>query len=229
MSDGKTALITGANRGIGLETARQLAGKGWTVWLGARDEGRGRKAAASIAGDVRPLRIDISDGESVSAAAEQVAASSPRVDALVNNAGILIDADQSLLEVDERDILTTFQTNTLGALRVVRAFLPLLRKSTGPRIINISSGGGQLSEPSTWAPAYCLSKTALNAVTVQLAATLTGIAVNSACPGWVRTEMGGSSAPRSVEEGAGGIVWLLTEAPQTLTGGFFRDAKPIPW
>ena len=229
MSDGKTALITGANRGIGLETARQLAGKGWTVWLGARDEGRGRKAAASIAGDVRPLRIDISDGESVSAAAKAVAASSPRVDALVNNAGILIDADQSLLEVDERDILTTFQTNTLGALRVVRAFLPLLRKSTGPRIINISSGGGQLSEPSTWAPAYCLSKTALNAVTVQLAATLTGIAVNSACPGWVRTEMGGSSAPRSVEEGAGGIVWLLTEAPQTLTGGFFRDAKPIPW
>ena len=201
----------------------------WTVWLGARDEGRGRKAAASIAGDVRPLRIDISDGESVSAAAEQVAASSPRVDALVNNAGILIDADQSLLEVDERDILTTFQTNTLGALRVVRAFLPLLRKSTGPRIINISSGGGQLSEPSTWAPAYCLSKTALNAVTVQLAATLTGIAVNSACPGWVRTEMGGSSAPRSVEKGADGIVWLVTEAPQTLTGGFFRDGKPIPW
>jgi len=229
MSDGKIALITGANRGIGFETARQLAGKGWTVWLGARDEGRGREAAASIAGDVRPLRIDISDGESVSAAAEQVAASSPRVDALVNNAGILIDADQSLLEVDERDILTTFQTNTLGALRVVRAFLPLLRKSTGPRIINISSGGGQLSEPSTWAPAYCLSKTALNAVTVQLAATLTGIAVNSACPGWVRTEMGGSSAPRSLEEGASGIVWLVTEAPQTLTGGFFRDAKPIPW
>src|SRR4051812_23646631 len=110
MSDGKIALITGANRGIGFETARQLAGKGWTVWLGARD-GRGRKAAASITGDVRPLRIDISDGESVSAAAEQVAASSPRVDALVNNAGILIDADQSLLEVDERDILTTFQTN----------------------------------------------------------------------------------------------------------------------
>lgn len=229
MPDAKAALITGANRGIGLETARQLAGKGWTVWLGTRDEIQGKKAAASIPGDVHPLRIDISDGNSVSAAAKQVAASSPRLDALVNNAGILIDADQSLLEVDEQAILTTLQTNTLGALRVVRAFLPLLRKGTEPRIINVSSGGGQLSEPSTWAPAYCLSKTALNAVTVQLAATLTGIAVNSACPGWVRTEMGGSSAPRSVEEGARGIVWLVAEAPQTLTGGFFRDGKSIPW
>jgi NAD(P)-dependent dehydrogenase (short-subunit alcohol dehydrogenase family) len=131
--------------------------------------------------------------------------------------------------VDEETIIETFQTNTLGALRVTRAFLPLLRKSDAPRVINVSSGGGQLSDPSTWAPAYCLSKTALNGVTVQLASTLPGIAVNSACPGWVRTDMGGLAAPRSVEEGASGIVWLAAEAPQTITGGFFRDGKSIPW
>jgi NAD(P)-dependent dehydrogenase (short-subunit alcohol dehydrogenase family) len=229
MSNKQIALITGANKGIGLEVARQLAAKGWIVWLGARDTNRGQKAAGSIQGEVCPLEIDISDDQSVRAAAKRFEASSPRLDALVNNAGILTDADQSLLDVDEETIIETFQTNTLGALRVTRAFLPLLRKSDAPRVINVSSGGGQLSDPSTWAPAYCLSKTALNAVTVQLASTLPGIAVNSACPGWVRTDMGGLAAPRSVEEGASGIVWLAAEASQKITGGFFRDGKPIPW
>jgi len=229
MSEKKTALITGANKGIGLEVARQLALKGWIVWLGTRDVDRGKKAAAGLQGDVRPLRIDIADNQSVRAAVKLFEASSPRLDALVNNAGILVDRDESILEVDEETILATLQTNTLGALRVIRAFLPLLRKSDSPRVINVSSGGGQLSDPSTWAPAYCLSKTALNGVTVQLASTLPGVAVNSVCPGWVRTDMGGSAAPRSVEEGASGITWLVAEAPQTLTGGFFRDWKPIPW
>src|SRR5678809_353526 len=113
----------------------------------------------------------------------------------------------------EQTLISTFQTNTLGPLRVSRAFLPFLRKSSTPRVINVSSGGGQLSDPSTWAPAYCLSKTALNGVTVQLAASLPAIVVTSVCAGWVRCVLGGSAAPRPVDEGAGGIVWLASEAP----------------
>ena len=229
MADSHVALITGANKGIGLEVARQLAARGWSVWIGARDEQRGRKAAGSIQGDVHLLQIDVSSSESVKAAAERFATLSDRLDVLVNNAGVLLDADQSLLEIDEETLLTTLQTNTLGALRAARALLPMLRKSRTPRIVNVSSGGGQLSDPSTWAPAYCLSKTALNGVTVQLAGSLPGVAVNSVCPGWVRTDMGGSAAPRSVKDGAAGIVWLAADAPQTVTGGFFRDGESIAW
>jgi len=229
VSDSPVALITGANRGIGLEVARQLASRGWTVWVGARDKARGRKAASSLEGDAHPLLIDVSNAASVKSAAEHLAGSTGCLDVLVNNAGVLLDADKSLLDLDDETLLATLQTNTLGVLRVTRAFLPMLRKSAAPRIVNVSSGGGQLSDPSTWAPAYCLSKTALNGVTVQLAATLPGFAVNSVCPGWVRTDMGGSAAPRSVEEGATGIVWLAADAPHTQTGGFFRDGQPIPW
>jgi NAD(P)-dependent dehydrogenase (short-subunit alcohol dehydrogenase family) len=229
MAESRTALVTGANRGIGLAVARQLAAKGWIVWIGARQLKLGREAAASIGNNAHALQLDVASDASVDAAAEQFGKEAKRLDALVNNAGVLFDRDQSLLEVSEQTLLSTFQTNTLGPLRVTRAFLPYLRKAREPRVINVSSGGGQLSEPSTWAPAYCLSKTALNGVTVQLAASLPGIAVNSACPGWVRTDMGGSAAPRSVEEGAAGIVWLAAEAPQSLTGGFLRDRESIPW
>ncbi len=229
MSSSLIALVTGGNRGIGLETVRQLAARGWNVWLGARDEAQGRAAASIVKGNVHSLQIDIADAASVSRAAERFGNISKRLDVLINNAGILIDANASLLDVDEETIVTSFQTNTVGALRVSRAFLPYLRKSDTPRIINVSSGGGQLSDPATWAPAYCLSKTALNGVTVQLAASLPGIAVNSACPGWVRTDMGGSAAPRSVEQGASGIIWLAADAPQTVTGGFYRDGEAIAW
>ena len=125
---------------------------------------------------------------------------------------------------------TTLRTNTLGALLVSQAFVPLLRKSDNPRIVNVSSGGGQLTDGADgWAPAYCISKTALNGVTVQLAAALPEFAVNSVCPGWVRTDMGGANATRSVAEGASGIVWLAAEAPQRETGKFWRDRKVIPW
>ena len=149
---------------------------------------------------------------------------------LVNNAGIIVDGDSAILEISDDLFRNTLETNTLGALRVTRAFVPLLSKSKSPRVINVSSGGGQLTGGADgWAPAYCISKTALNGLTSQLAAALPKFAVNSVCPGWVRTDMGGQGATRSVEEGADTIVWLAGEAPQGLTGKFLRDRKEIPW
>ena len=149
---------------------------------------------------------------------------------LVNNAGIIVDGDSAILEISDDLFRNTLETNTLGALLVTQAFVSLLRKSKAPRVINVSSGGGQLTSGADgWAPAYCISKTALNGVTVQLAAALPKFAVNSVCPGWVRTEMGGENASRSVEEGADTIVWLASDAPQDLTGKFLRDRKEIPW
>jgi NAD(P)-dependent dehydrogenase (short-subunit alcohol dehydrogenase family) len=128
-------------------------------------------------------------------------------------------------------VARTIATNALGALRVAQAFVPHLLKSPAGRIVNVSSGAGQLSDIATWSPAYAISKTTLNAITCQLAAALKdkGIAVNSVCPGWCRTEMGGPTAPRSVEEGAAGIVWLAADAPQEKTGLFWRDREVIPW
>src|SRR5262249_8008873 len=152
------------------------------------------------------------------------------LDVLVNNAGIIVDGDDAILEISDDLFRKTMETNTLGALRVTRAFTPLLRKSKTPRVINVSSGGGQLSRgPDGWAPACCISQPALNGVTLQLAAALPKFAGNSICPGWVRTEMGGENASRSVEEGADTIVWLASEAPQDITGKFLRDRKEIPW
>jgi NAD(P)-dependent dehydrogenase (short-subunit alcohol dehydrogenase family) len=222
-------LITGANKGIGREAARQLAERGCMVWLTARDRARGEKAARELKGGVRFLQLDVTDPASIARAAKEFAAASPRLDVLVNNAGILLDRDKDLLEMSEDTLRQTLEANVLGPWRVAQAFAPLLRKSASPRIVNVSSGGGQLSEPSSWAPAYCLSKTALNGLTVQLAAALPKCAVNSVCPGWVRTDMGGAGASRSVAQGADTIVWLATDAPQTLTGRFLRDREAIPW
>jgi len=152
------------------------------------------------------------------------------LDVLINNAGIMMDGDDAILKVRDDLLRETLETNTLGALRVTRAFVPLLAKSKAPRVINVSSGGGQLTGGADgWSPAYCISKTALNGVTSQLATALPKFAVNSVCPGWVRTDMGGGNATRSVEEGADTIVWLATDAPQKLTGKFLRDRKEIPW
>ncbi|MGB9475154.1 MAG: SDR family oxidoreductase [Candidatus Udaeobacter sp.] len=229
----KTALITGANKGIGYEVARQLAGKGFHVFVGARDRGAGRKAATEIAkqgGKAIFLEIDVADSASVTAAAREFAKTADRLDVLVNNAGIIVDGDDAILEISDELLRKTLETNTLGALRVTRDFVPLLKKSKAPRVINVSSGGGQLTGGADgWSPAYCISKTALNGVTSQLATALPKFAVNSVCPGWVRTDMGGQDASRSVEEGADTIVWLATEAPQKLNGKFLRDRKEIPW
>jgi NAD(P)-dependent dehydrogenase (short-subunit alcohol dehydrogenase family) len=229
----KTALVTGANKGIGREVARQLVAQGLHVFVGARNPKAGRKAAEQIAtgGEKSTLlEIDVTENDSVTNAAREFSKIADHLDLLVNNAAIIADGDHAILEISEDLFRNTLQTNTLGPLRVTRAFLPLLQKSKAPRIINVSSGGGQLTGGADgWAPAYCISKTALNGVTVQLAAALPGFAVNSVCPGWVRTEMGGQNATRSVEEGADTIVWLATEAPQDLTGKFLRDRKEIPW
>jgi len=229
----KIALVTGANKGIGREVARQLAAKGFHVFIGARNRSAGRKAADEIAkkgGKIAFLEIDVSDNNSVAVAAREFVKTSDHLDVLVNNAGIIVDGDHAILEIGDELLRKTLETNTLGALRVIRAFVPLLAKSKAPRVINVSSGGGQLTGGADgWSPAYCISKTALNGVTSQLAAALPKFAINSVCPGWVRTDMGGRSATRSVEEGADTIVWLASEAPQDLTGKFLRDRKEIPW
>ena len=232
MREQNIALVTGANRGIGFEVARQLSAKGFRVLIGCRNHASGEKAVEKLrdsGAEVTLVGLDVADPASIAKAAREVSDSMDHLDVLVNNAGVVKDGDNNVLTVDGDIVRQTFMTNTLGPLRMAQAFHPLLKKSKAPRIINVSSSGGQLSDPSSWAPAYCISKTALNAVTVQLAAALSGIAVNSACPGWVRTDMGGESAPRSVEEGADTIVWLATEAPQSLTGKFVRDRGVIPW
>jgi NAD(P)-dependent dehydrogenase (short-subunit alcohol dehydrogenase family) len=230
----RISLVTGANRGIGLETASQLARRGFHVVLAARDEGSGRQAVTEIqaaGGRATFLSLDVSNSRSIQEAAGRFAKISDRLDVLVNNAGIYPDEGVTIATVP-RDLLgRTFQTNTFGPLEVTQAFLPYLRRGPSSRIINVSSGYGQLDGMSADAPSYCLSKLALNGVTIMLADALRtdGVAVNSMCPGWVRTDMGGPGATRSVEEGADTAVWLADEAPHELTGKFFRDREGIAW
>ncbi len=222
----KTVLVTGAYRGLGYEVARQLAEREWKVILTARRKEQGAAAAARLK-NTSFLELDITDDSSVARAAEAVSA----LDVLINNAAVIEEGDQDILTIPPDAIARTIATNALGALRVSQAFLPHLLKSRAARIINVSSGAGQLSDMGTWSPAYSASKTTLNAITGLLAAALKekGMAVNSVCPGWCRTEMGGPTAPRSVEEGASGIVWLAADAPQQKTGLFWRDKKVIAW
>ncbi len=232
MHEKKIALVTGANKGIGFEVARNLARMGFHVFLGARKPDAGRAAAEKLRvdGEVTFLQIDVSDPASIQRAAEELSQHAGRLDALINNAGILLEHDKDALSITPEIFEKTLRTNTLGPWLVAKAFLALLQKSEAPRIVNVSSGGGQLDGGADgWAPGYCVSKTALNGVTVQLAAALPKVAVNCVCPGWVRTDMGGENATRSISEGAAGIVWLAAEAPQDFTGHFVRDRKVIPW
>jgi NAD(P)-dependent dehydrogenase (short-subunit alcohol dehydrogenase family) len=225
------ALVTGANKGIGLEAVRQLASRGWRVFLTGRSLASVRKAASPLGPSVTPVPLDVTSRISIEAAYSVVSQAVDHLDVLINNAGVLDHDEGSIFDLDAERLRRMFETNTIGALLVTQKFLPLLRKSQSGRIINVSSGSGQLSDMGTWAPAYSISKTALNGVSSQFAAALSdaNIAVNSVCPGWVKTDMGGRDAPRSVEQGAETIVWLATEAPQSLTGRFIRDRKPIPW
>jgi NAD(P)-dependent dehydrogenase (short-subunit alcohol dehydrogenase family) len=226
----KIALVTGANKGIGFEVARQLSEKGFRVFIGARNEIAGPAAAKRIGEPAAFLKIDVSDEASVREAATELAKEVDHLDVLVNNAGMIVDGDSAILKTTVAQMEETFRTNTTGPLVVAQALHRLLVRSAMPRIVNVSSSGGQLSDGADgWAPAYCISKTALNGVTSQLAAALPKFAVNSVCPGWVRTDMGGANATRSVEEGAAGIVWLAADAPQNQTGKFWRDGKVIPW
>lgn len=234
MAEAGTALITGANRGIGYEVARELGAQGFTVFLTARDPEQGQRAVSQLQQekvDAHFVPLDVTNPESIKKAAGEIADRTDHLDVLVNNAGVLESGTTSILDISPDSIQRTFQTNTLGPLLVTQVFWGLLQKSDGARVINISSGAGQLYDMDDWAPAYAISKTALNAVTRQLAAAgkTARIAVNSVCPGWVRTDMGTENAPRSVEEGAATVIWLATEAPLDLTGQFLRDQKPIPW
>jgi NAD(P)-dependent dehydrogenase (short-subunit alcohol dehydrogenase family) len=222
----KTALITGAYRGLGFEVARKLSARGYQVILTARQHAAGEAAAAKL-NHASFVELDINDPASIARAAREV----EQLDVLISNAAVLASGDEDILLVPPELVLQTLITNSIGALRLAQVFVPHLLKRPGGRIVNVSSGGGQLSEMGTWAPAYCISKTALNAVTCQLAAALAVkyVAVNSVCPGWCRTEMGGAGAPRSVAEGAAGIVWLAADAPQEKTEFFWRDRQVIPW
>jgi NAD(P)-dependent dehydrogenase (short-subunit alcohol dehydrogenase family) len=230
----RTALVTGGNRGIGLETARQLAQRGFRVVIAARNQASSDRAVKEIeasGGQATFLSLDASDSRSIEAAARSFASIADRLDVLINNAGIYPDEGVTIATVPRDLLVQTFQTNTFGPLEVAQAFLPYLRRADASRIINVSSGYGQLDGMSPDAPSYCLSKLALNGVTIMLAEALRahGIAVNSMCPGWVRTDMGGPSATRSVEEGADTAVWLAAEAAQELTGKMFRDRQEISW
>jgi NAD(P)-dependent dehydrogenase (short-subunit alcohol dehydrogenase family) len=227
--------VTGANRGIGYEIARQLAQRGARVILTARQARAGKEAAEKLKTDagasVAFHVLDVTNQRSIDSLREFIEAEFKGLDVLINNAGIIADADADVLSVPVDAVRDTLETNTLAPLRLVQSVAHLLGKSKRGRVINVSSGMGALSGMGPDHGAYRLSKAALNAVTAMLATALSGdhIAVNSACPGWVRTDMGGANAERSVEQGADTPVWLALDAPQSLTGKFVRDRKVIAW
>jgi NAD(P)-dependent dehydrogenase (short-subunit alcohol dehydrogenase family) len=230
VSEKRIALVTGGNRGIGLEVCRQLAEVGYAVVLGSRDEAKGESAAADLEGDVTVLQLDVADDESVGAAAAAVDERFGRLDTLVNNAAILYDTSNHGVDVDLAEVRCGLETNLFGAWRMVQAFLPLLRRSEHPRIVNVSSEGGSLASMGGGTPIYSTSKAALNALTRILAAELErdGILVNAICPGWTATDMGGPGG-RDIAEGAASVVWAVTLADDGPTGGFYRDGEPRPW
>ena len=230
----RVALVTGANRGIGLEVCRQLAERGFAVVLTARDAEKARAAAEKVksAGQVEPAALDVSDARSIARAAAEISNRHDHLDVLINNAGINYDTWETAENADiDVTVAETIRTNLLGPWRVCQAFLPLLRKSKAGRIVNVSSESGSITEMGAGPPAYQVTKAALNAFTRTLAGELRGarILVNAVCPGWVATDMGGAGAPRSVKQGAASIIWAATLPDNGPTGGFFRDGKPLPW
>jgi NAD(P)-dependent dehydrogenase (short-subunit alcohol dehydrogenase family) len=229
----RTALVTGANRGIGREVCRQLAAKGLRVVLTARDGAKAEAAAQALRGegDVTAAVLDVADSRSVRTLAAGLASRGVQIDVLVNNAGVLVGENTGVLDLPIDELRATLETNVIGALEVSQAFIPGMAERRFGRVVNVSSEAGQLASMGTYAPAYSLSKSALNALTRQLAAATRGqgVLVNSACPGWVRTDMGGPAAPRSVEQGADTIVWLATLPNSGPTGGFFSERHAIEW
>lgn len=239
MSETRTALVTGANRGIGFEIARQLARQGLMVALGVRDTQKGKAAAEQLQAEGLELAVvslDVDDLKSCRRAVGEVVAMLGRLDVMVNNACVFLERDgggeTSVLAVSPPTILRTFSTNVLGPLVLSQEAIPHMRSGGYGRIVNLSSGLGQLAEMGGNYAGYRMSKAALNALTRTLAAELAddpAIKVNSMCPGWVKTDMGGPNAARSVEEGADTAVWLATLDDDGPSGGFFRDRKPIAW
>ncbi len=230
---GRIVVVTGGNRGIGFEICRQLAARGARVVLTAREPASGaaavkKLAAQKLAAEFHPL--DVTDDKSIASLHDFLKETFGRLDVLINNAGIIAKGEAPALKVGLPVIRTTLETNALGPLHLAQSLVPLLRHGTSARIVNMSSGMGELGENSGGHAAYRISKTALNAVSAILAAELRGaIAVNSMCPGWVKTDMGGAGADRDVAEGADTAVWLALDAPDKLTGKFVRDRKVISW
>jgi len=222
------SLVTGGNRGIGREVCRQLAGRGHIVVLTARSADAAA-AAARAAGAV-PLRLDVTDSASVTAAASWVADRYGKLDVLVNNAAIAYDTGQRAATADLAVVREAAETNLYGPWLMVEEFLPLLRRGDHPRIVNVSSEGASLASMGGGTPAYTASKVALNALTRMLAAELRGdrILVNAVCPGWVDTDMGGPGG-RPVADGAASVVWAAVLPDSGPTGGFFRDGQPLRW
>jgi NAD(P)-dependent dehydrogenase (short-subunit alcohol dehydrogenase family) len=227
------ALVTGANRGIGLELVRQLARRGFTTVLGSRDLEKGRMAAELLAADgiqVEARRLDVADADSARHLAAELDSEHGRLDVLVNNAAVLYDTWQRGVDADLDLVHQALETNLFGAWHTTQACLPLLRRSSHGRIVNVSSGAGSLTRMGAGTPAYSVSKAALNALTRILAAELRsdGILVNSVCPGWVATDMGGPGG-RPLEDGAASVMWAVLLPDDGPTGGFFRDGRPVDW
>ena len=228
----KYALVTGGNKGIGFAICQGLLKAGFEVILAARSLNKAKQAIEQLqSAQVHPLVLDVSDDDSIHQAVESLSQQREHLDVLINNAGIYPDEGVNILTID-RDLLDrAMQTNTFGSIRTAQAFLTLLEKAPAARIINVSSGYGALDGLSANVPSYCLSKLALNGATIMLAEALQPkkIAVYAMCPGWVRTDMGGTSATRSPEQGADTAIWLATDASPNLSGKFFRDRQEISY
>lgn len=233
MSKQKIAFITGANKGIGYQIAEDLGKKDFKILLGARSSEKGKQASEILTKkgiDVDFVKIDVSDSDSIKSAFENVRKSYETIDVLINNAGILNDSSHSILDVPVNVSVETLQTNALGALWTTQLFFPLLKK--GSRVVMMSSGLGKFCEGvSDYAPIYSISKTMMNAITLHLAKEFSkqGMIVNAMSPGWVKSDMGGQAASRTLSEGADTAVWLSSDAPDTINGQFLMDRKPISW
>jgi len=228
----RVALVTGANRGLGLETSRQLLAKGLRVVLTGRDEEALRRAAARLApreDRVMTVPMDVTDAGSITRAQQAIEKRFGRVDVLVNNAAVLLSEHDDILTTPAENYRRTFDSNVFAVIEVCRVFAPEMARARYGRIVNVSSGAGQFATMSAYAPAYSMSKAALNALTRILAHTYpdSGVLINAVDPGWVRTDMGGPSAPRSPQEGADTIAWLATLPDHGPSGGFFRDRLTI--
>ena len=227
----RIALITGASQGLGFETARQLAAKGMHVILTGRNEDALSEASNKIEGSAEFRVLDVTDDAAVARFFAWLKETRRSLDVLVNNAGRVYGAHGATLDNTEPKVLgEAIDNNAVGAYRMMRAAMPLMSAESYGRIVNVSSGMGALNDMGSGAIPYRVSKAALNALTIVASNEVPdGIKINAVCPGWVRTEMGGPSASRSVEEGAAGIVWAATLPPEGPSGGFFRDGKPIEW
>ncbi len=237
----RVAVVTGANRGMGLETCRQLAERGMTVVLTSRDAQKGERAVSQLQQEglaVAYRQLDVTAPASVEALSDYWVEHHGRLDGLVNNAGAMFEpadpADKegaSIFNTELDVIQQSIETNTFGALRCCLSLIPLMRKHDYGRIVNLSTSMASLATMAGGWPGYRMSKAALNVVTCVLSAELEGtnIKVNSVCPGFVRTDLGGEGAPRSIEEGVDTTLWLATLRDEGPTGGFFRDCKAIDW